>query len=313
MPSYAILISPRAEGAYFAQAEHVARAELAGLTPAEVEGLSVGDMRFLRLDCDADLLPALARLSFAQGLFEVGDRSWQPVDQGTGFALHPDFVYGEKFRGKTNETLTQLLVNLCLQQMPDRAPEDLTLLDPMCGRGTTLLWAMRYGIRSVGVEQDKAAPIDMRRFLKKWCKLHRQKHKLSEGWIQKANKRGTGKLLEFAAEGTALRVVTGATADAFDLIQRKRVDMIATDLPYGVQHQGPDQRSVIEVLREAAPGWARCLAPGGAAAIAFNANLPKRAEVLAAFEGTGLRAIETDLSHRMSESILRDVLLLRRE
>lgn len=313
MPSYAILISPRAEGAYFAQVQRVARAELAGLTDASVEDLSVGEMRFLRLDCDPGLLPALARLSFAQGVFEVEGPAWRPVDQSPGFALHPNFVYGEKFRGKTNETLTQLLVNLCLQQMSDRAPVDMTLLDPMCGRGTTLLWAMRFGIRSVGVELDKAAPSDMRRFLKKWCKLHRQKHKLSEGWIQKANKRGKGKFLEFAAEGTSLRVVAGQTADAFDLIQRKRVDMLATDLPYGVQHQGPDQRSVIEVVREAASGWARCLAPSGVAAIAFNANLPKRAELISVFQDTGLAVVESDLSHRMSESILRDVLLLRKE
>lgn len=312
MPRYALLISPRADGAFFAQVEKVARAELAGLLPAEAAPLAMGEMRFLSCEAEADALPALLRLSFVQGVFELRDPGWHPLDLGPGFALHPDFVYGEKFRGKTNETLTQLLLNLCLQHLPARAPAEMTLLDPMCGRGTTLLWALRYGIRSLGIEQDRAAPVDMRRFLKKWCKLHRQKHTLSEGWIQKANKRGVGKVLDFAAGGAALRVVTGPTQDAFDLIQRKPVDMIATDLPYGVQHQGPDQRSVLEVVREAAPAWARCLAPGGVAAISFNANLPRRAELASAFQSAGLAPVETDLAHRMSESILRDVLVLRR-
>ncbi|KMW58977.1 hypothetical protein AIOL_003958 [Candidatus Rhodobacter oscarellae] len=311
MPKYALLISPRAEAAYFHQAAEVAFAELSGAVDVAPEVLSHGDMRFLVVDVAEGALPGLLRLSFAQGAFAIEGDAMLPVAQTPGFHLHPDFVWGEKYRGKTNETLTQLLINLALQQV-DRPAEELTLLDPMSGRGTTCLWAMRYGMRSVGIEQDKQAPVDIQRGLKKWTKLHRQKHKLSEGWVQKVNKRGAGKYLEFAAEGVSARFITGDTVAARDLLQRKRFDVIATDVPYGVQHQGRGQRSALEVLCEAAPGWAESLAPGGAMAIAFNSYQPKRVALLEAFSGLGLEEVPVAVAHRMSESILRDVLLLRR-
>ena len=306
MPRYAVLISPRAEAAFFAQTLKVAQAELSGVPGVDqIAHHSIGEMHFLHIDSDDP--QALLRLSFAHGLFEVDGDQFRPIDSKAGFALHPDFVWGEKYRGKTNETLTQLLINLSLQLIEPK--DGLRLLDPMCGRGTSLLWAMRYGISSVGIEQDPSVLPQTHRGLKKWTKLHRTKHKLSDGWVQKTNKQGTGKFLQFETE-TAMRLIIGDTCNAHDLTQRKPFDLLVTDVPYGVQHMGgKDARSPLETLRRAAPAWAQCLAPGGVMAIAFNANIPKRAELIDAFEG--LDVMELDVSHRMSEAILRDVLLLR--
>lgn len=307
MPRYAILISPRAEAAYFAQALDVARAELSGVAGiGPITPKRFGDLHFLIVESERP--KELLRLSFAQGLFSVEPDGFAPVDLTADFALHPDFVWGEKYRGKTNETLTQLLINLCLQHIETHS--NLRLLDPMCGRATSLLWAMRYGIDAVGVEQDVSVLPEIQRGLKKWTKLHRQKHKLSEGWVQKANKKNIGKFLQFDTK-TALRVILGDTRDTFDLTRRKPFDLLVTDVPYGVQHMGgKNTRSPLDTLKTAAPVWTQCLKPGGVMAIAFNANIPKRADLIAVFKG--LEVIETDLSHRMSESILRDVLLLRK-
>lgn len=312
MPEFALLISPLARAAYFAQAVDVARAELAACVPmAEITTAEqIGAMEVLRLTAPAEALPALARLSVTQGLFEVQAEGWQPVAAGPGFALHEDFVWGEKYRGKTNETLTQLLINLALTHADAGAAR---LLDPMCGRGTSLLWALRYGLSASGIEQDPKALPEIRRGLKKWTKLHRQKHKLAEGWVQKSNRRGVGKFLDFTAEGQVARVVTGDSVEAAPLVGRKPFDLIVTDLPYGVQHMGgPGSRSPLETVAAAAPGWAQLLAPGGAMAIAFNANIPKRAALVQAFDGLGLEECPVPVAHRMSESILRDVLVLRR-
>ena len=310
--TYAFLISPRAESAFFSESEKVATAELYGIV-GEVEPFTVGAMLFLKAKANPDQLPTLLRLACVQGVFEQDGSNLRPLDQTAGFALHPDFVWGEKYRGKTNETLTQLLINLCLQEMPGRGPGGLRLLDPMAGRGTTLIWAMRYGMRSVGIEQDSQALVDLRRGLKKWTKIHRQKHKLTEGWVQKANRRGMGKYLDFAAEGTTLRLITGPTREVESLTQRKPVDLLVTDLPYGIEHKGPGgTRNPLDVIAEAAPAWTSALAPGGAMAVAFNAYLPKRAELLAAFEGLGLEPVERDIRHRMSEAILRDILVMRK-
>ena len=310
MPDYALLISPRADAAYFAQTDDVARAELAGALPkAEISATSFGDLRFLNVSAAAHDLPKLLRLSFVQGIFQVGESGLIPIEDTSNFKLHPDFVWGEKYRGKTNETLTQLLINLSLQANP----EATSLCDPMCGRGTTLLWAMRYGLKATGVEQDPLALQDIQRGLKKWTKLHSQKHKLTQGWIQKSNKKGTGRFLEFSAEGTSMRVITGDTAHAPELFQNRKFDILATDIPYGIQHMGgKNSRSPIETLKDAASGWAKSLKPNGVLAIAFNSYMPKRAELVAIFAEQKLKEIETNVAHRMSGSILRDVVLMQK-
>ncbi len=308
MPRYAILVSSRAESAYFAQTLDVARAELSmlpGATTGDV--LTYGDMHFLTVETATENERALLRLSFAHGLFAIDEGALRPLDVSPGFQLHPDFVWGEKYRGKTNETLTQLLINLGVGQVGWR--DNLRLLDPMCGRGTTLLWAMRYGIESVGIEQDADAPQELRRALKKWTKLHKQKHKIKEGWVQKANKKGHGKFLQFDTS-TSLQIITGDTTDAHDLTHRKPFDLIVTDIPYGVQHMGgKGTRNPLDTLRQARNGWIRCLARGGAIVIAFNANIPKRKDLVSLFPS--LIEVETQVEHRMSEAILRDVLVLR--
>lgn len=314
MPEFALLISPTARGAYFGDTSKVVQAEAAGLKEVALAGIETrGGMDFLRLSCGEDQVQPLLRLSFAQGVFRVEGDIWRPVEGEAGFLLHEDFVSGEKYRGKTSEVLTQLLVNLALQEVQSGNPE-MRLIDPMCGRGTSLFWAMRYGLSATGIEKDPAALNDVRRGLKKWTKLHRQKHKLAEGWVQKANKKGVGKFLEFQAAGQVAKIVTGDTVHLPDLLGRKPFDLLVTDIPYGVQHMGgaDGARSPLAVIQAAAPGWAQAMAPGGVMAIAYNRNIPKRAEMIAAFDGLGLDIIDRDVAHRMSESILRDVLLLRK-
>ena len=310
MPRYAVLISPRAEAAYFSQTLEVATAELQMTLPDSQPTLAqYGDMRFLLIDADEAALPALLRLSFVQGVFEKVSDGLSPIQKSSDFKLHPDFVWGEKYRGKTNETLTQLLINLALNVSPDAT----SLCDPMCGRGTTLMWGMRYGLKATGIEQDPLALQDIQRGLKKWTKLHSQKHKLTQGWIQKTNKKNTGRYIEFSAEGTSMRVVTGDTTNAPDLLLNRKFDILATDIPYGIQHMGSkNSRSPIEAIREAADGWVRSLKPNGALAIAFNTYMPKRADLTSIFTNLGFEEVKTTVSHRMSESIVRDVLLMRK-
>lgn len=309
MPEYALLISPRAWSAFFAETLDVAQSELAGLkdvTPGPHR--HVGGMDFLTVEAAPERVQDLRRLACVQGLFQLEGGAMHPVESSPGFALHPDFIWGEKYRGKTNETLTQMLLNIGLQER--NGPARPRVLDPMCGRGTTLLWAMRYGLPSVGIERDATVLPELRRGLKKWTKLHRQKHKLSEGWVQKTNKAGIGKFLSFAA-GAQMQLIIGDTKDAHDLTHRKPFDLIVTDIPYGVQHLGDTgTRTPINTLLDAAAGWTRALVPGGVAVIAFNANIPKRADLRAAFPD--LDCVDRPFAHRMSESILRDILVLKK-
>jgi hypothetical protein len=311
MPNYALLISPMARSAFFAQTEKVALAEISACIPQVTvqEVKNFGQMTVVLLNADAKFETSLVRLSVAQGLFRITPHGWNPVEISTGFGLHADFVSGEKYRGKTNETLTQLLLNLGLAQL--ELPDTARVLDPMCGRATSLLWALRYGLSGVGVELDGGALPEIHRGLKKWTKLHRQSHKLADGWVQKNNRQGVGKYLDFSTGGTRMRVIAGDTANVRDLTQRREFELIITDIPYGVQHMGSAaKRSPLSVIEAAAKGWADSLVVGGAMVIAFNAYIPTRNDLLAAFDGLGLSEVSVDIEHRMSESILRDVLIL---
>ncbi len=314
-----LLLSPAARSAYFGDTLAVAGAELAAaIGERPVVHRNSGGMDFFELEADDSELKRLARLSFVMGLFQRSGDDLRPLTVDPGFLLHEDFVFGNKYRGKTNETLTQLLLNTGLQHLSAPASSDTKLLDPMCGRGTTLLWGMRYGLSCKGIEQDPAALADSRRHLKKWCKLHRQKHRLQEG---RSNSRtgnsrardGSGRFLDFAAGDVGLRVVTGDARDTRGLMAGQRFDLIVSDLPYGVQHQGRQgTRNPLEVIQQCAQGWIASLKPGGAMVLAFNNRLPRRAHLVAAFESPEFELQTFSIPHRMSEAIVRDVVVFRK-
>lgn len=323
MKTYGLLVSPLARAAFFEQYLDVSKVELALVDGVElVQTQKFGDMDMLIVRAPETRLLPLARLSFVQGIFDIeadaigveGSKqmpAWRPLSQTAEFLLHQDFVWGEKYKGKTNETLTQLALNLALS-VADPAAE-MRLLDPMCGRGTSCFWAMRYGLSAVGIEQDPQALAEIRRGVKKWTKLHRQKHKLNEGWNQKANKSGVGKFLEFTAAGSSAKFVTGDAQRADTMTHKKPFDLIVTDIPYGVQHMGgKNSRSPLETIQNCAPVWMSCLRKGGAMAIAYNSNIPKKDQMIAAFDGLGGDVIDIPVAHRMSESIVRDILVLKK-
>jgi SAM-dependent methyltransferase len=309
----ALLISPEAKSAYFKDYLDVATQELSAVLPGmAAQHRQVGALEFLELECEEAVLPTLARLSFVQGMFSIDGPQLTPLVVTTGFTGHEDFVFGSKYKGKTNERLTQLLINLGLAAIGAGSGENVKLLDPMCGRGTTLLWAMRYGIKARGIEQDVKALADVHQSLKKWSKLHRQKHQLREGSIGKADKKGIGKFLEYTTEEGAMKMVIGDARNAYDLYKGEKFDLLVSDLPYGVQHFASDgARNPLAVLEASAMQWEQCLKPGGAIVLAFNTYIPKRRDLVAAFTRAGLTAQPFTAPHRMSESIVRDVVVFR--
>lgn len=307
-----ILISPEAKQAYFADYQTVILQELACRYPhAQAEIIQRGPFELVSVKADDLCEQTLLTLSFAQGLFEPAAELLNPVEIVAEFALADDFVFGSKYRGKTNERLTQLLLNVGLAHLPNHASSP-TLLDPMCGRGTTLFWAMRYGLKARGIEQDSKALEDIQRNVKKWTKLHKVKHKLSQGFIGKPNKQNKGKFLDFAAADTSIRVVTGDARTSDEIFSKEKFDLIVSDLPYGVQHTTDDNtRNPIEVIQQAIPAWQAVLKKHGVIVLAFNRNNPRRAFMEKTFADAGMQVLPFSAPHRMSESIVRDVIVIQ--
>lgn len=315
----ALLLSPKAKAAFFNDYLALCYKELEGLLELHQQSqgitqLCIGEMDFLTVDIDQTLLPKLARLSFVYGIFERKDNAFIPLDIKPNFYLHDDFIWGSKFKGKTNETLTQFMINIGLQYLAESnaSKNTLKLLDPMCGRATTLFWAMRYGLQAKGVEHDRKALDDIRQITKKWCKIHKQKHQLKEGFVGKSNKQNQGKFLDFSIHESNMKIVIGETQNVNSLLKGEKFHLIVSDLPYGIQHFTTENtRNPLDVIQKSAAAWADSLKPGGVIVLAFNRYIPKRQELIAAFENTALKDTNFSAEHRMSESIVRDIIVLK--
>ncbi|HIY22844.1 MAG TPA: hypothetical protein H9837_00835 [Candidatus Brachybacterium merdigallinarum] len=241
---------------------------------------------------------------------------------------HPDDLETiQKYPGKTNEQFTALLVNLAaaLSQHRGRLLDGtLTLLDPMCGRGTTLNRALRLGLSPIGAEIDRKDVEAYRTFLTTWLRTHRFKHRIGSSRLTVSGTvLGTRLSAELAASkraqqegaGQSLTVYGCDTGHLAEVLPGRSVDALVVDLPYGVQHgshsSGSLERSPREVLLRAAPAWRSVLRDGAGLALAFNRHTLTQAEAADALAAADLRLISSDgaFRHRVDQSIDRDVLL----
>jgi len=310
--TYTLLLSPQTKGAFFHDNLAVAKSELELLAQQDIEPYSRGGMDFVDIECDAERIAQIRLASVVQGVFEKTSTGLEPITEECDFKLHEDFVFGSKFKGKTNELFTQFMLNVALS-FRGASDGPIKLLDPMCGRATTLLWALRYGMDAKGIEQDPKALADIKQSLKKWTKLHRVKHSLVEGSARKNKKSQEGRFLEFKTSNT-LKVYTGDTQQAASLLGGERFDIMVTDIPYGVQHFTTDKtRDPSAVLSPALVEWKALLKPEGVIVIGYNRNIPRRTKLEKIAVEAGFSVESFTAAHRMSESIVRDVVVLRHQ
>ncbi|MBX2798769.1 MAG: hypothetical protein KTR31_13910 [Myxococcales bacterium] len=306
-----LLVSPLADGAYFADVDDVVLSEVRAVLGCDGELWERGGMRFVTVAAGS---AEMARLSFVLGAFEGDPEAGLKIAAlDAGWALPPGLVWGTKYRGKTNELVTQLAINLALAHCTADRSAGTLLCDPMAGRGTTLCWAARYGLDAIGIELDPTALDDFHRHVKRQTKLGRIRHTEERGWVTKKNKDGVGRYVGFAFGEVQLRLVAGDGRRAPDLVGRSRAHVIVADLPYGVQFGGRHRRNPIDDVRACAEAWGDVLCAGGCAVLIFNRLQPRRSRLEEVFAGTALRALPLELPHRMSESIERDVMVLIRE
>ena len=314
MKSISLLISPRVKSAYFNEYIEVCKAELGlFITNQEIVYTKIADMDFFEIEASYELLEKLATLSFVYGFFERQNGHLLPLSVSNSFNLHEDFVFGSKYKGKTSEILTQMLINIGLQSIKYDSISDVKLLDPMCGRGTTLLWGMRYGMKTKGIEQDPKALDDIRQSVKKWSKIHRQKHNFVEGFTGGKNKENIGKFIDFSVKDTSMKVIIGDSVNANTILKKEKFNLIVSDLPYGIHHFTTNKtRNPLAILKDCAHGWSDSLKTNGVMVLAFNNYMPKRKELIEVFINHKMQVMDFCVPHRMSESIVRDVLVFKK-
>lgn len=319
MPDYALLIRPSSNRVFGGDAARLLVVEFGVVAGASVQGVQrehIAGLEYLTFT-GAPPPASIAVLSSAYALFErEGDGRLRPVELPRVERYDDDLVTTQRYVGKTNETFTRLLVNLALATAG--GPAHPVVLDPLCGRGTTLNHALLLGGDALGVDLDAKDTQAYATFLTTWLQEKRVKHQLDRTAGRRRFRVTIGsKSAAGAADRQTVDVATADTTEAPALFGRARVDAIVTDLPYGVQHGARTDaglgRRPDDLLAGALPAWRQVLRPGGAAALSWNTRvLPRdRLAALVVEAGFDLTPIGArgELEHRVDRTITRDVLV----
>ncbi len=332
MSAYILLPHPGHSRLFLDRAAGAAVRELEALLPGcAVTAEQTAGLACFRLTSPEPLSQAAladcARASLFYALFEERENGLlRPVEAPQWRYLPDSLNTILKYPGKTNEQFTRMLVNLAvwagggLRERP-------TLLDPMCGQGTTLFEAALRGWNAVGLEvQQQPVQKGVTYFLK-FLETGRYKHKRSEERRTLAGKRiARAVTVEYAAEKDAwyagdtrrLRIFHADSALCGQLLPKESCHLLACDLPYGVQHGSSGQeglrRDASALVRACAPGWYAALCRGAGAALAYNTLTTPREALADAMEAAGFAVLPAaaELEHRVDQAISRDILLARK-
>ena len=274
------------------------------------------------------LLEAIQQHSLLYALFAVrDDGALTPVSGRAEAYVGGDLAGILKYKGKTNELFLQLLINAALYagNFAKRASDRLELLDPMCGRGTTLFVAANRGWNTTGSDVDKNDLTEAEKFLKRYFEYHRMKYALkkssrtvSGGKPAAVSQFSFSDTPESFKDGdvSTLNLVNGDATKIRDIFGKDKFHMIVCDLPYGVQH-GAVGGSPEQLLSKAVPGWLQALKKGGTVAVSFNAQTLKTAKVREILEKAGFEVMQggayDGFSHWVEQAVTRDIAVGRKK
>ena len=340
MARYALLVQPSANRVYSGASAALTRAELEVFSQSVLDGRlgelaedTIGGVAYVTFAADGlgDRDTALlANLSSAYALFGLEGGLLRPVELRPLDRFDDDLITIPKYPGKTNEQFTKLLLNVTLlssafaRSMLDRS---FAVLDPLCGRGTTLSQALMYGFDAAGIDLDRKDFDAYSAFIQTWLKRKRVKHRAEHGPLRLGGKVAGRRLRislaaakeDYKAGVTQhLDLVNADTTRALEFFRPDTFDLVVADAPYGVQHgsQRPRaglERSPLGLLADAAPVWARLLRRGGACGIAWNTMVARREAAAAVLAGAGLDPVDSGpylaFRHRVDQAIVRDILI----
>ena len=263
MPDHLILLAPSANRVYASEAKRLVAAELKIMLGAHdhppILSANLAGVEYLavaRDSLDEQIVWALSRLSGFYAVFQREQDRLLPIEVGTPDLFDDDLVTIPKYPGKTNEQFTRLLINVTLASMRRPTGGPVSILDPLCGRGTTLNTAMMLGCNAAGVEAELRAVEAYAAYLRTYWRRKRLKHSLELTPVRREGKI-IGKRLEAEVipvgrdRPIALTVFSGDTRQSAALFGKRRFDAVLADAPYGVVHGS--QTDVRGVTWEAGP------------------------------------------------------------
>jgi hypothetical protein len=327
VPEYLVLLAPSSNRVYAGSAPAITAAEAEIVVSAATPGGFLGaepttraGVPYLSVQLADELSPAvLGGLSATFAVFAREGELLRPVPAPSGLRLDDDLLTIPKYPGKTNEQLTRTLLNVTAASTRLGHHDRLTVLDPLAGRGTTLSWALALGYDAVGVEVERREVEAYAAFLTTWLRRKRLKHRIGVTTLRRSGQR-MADVLEAQVGRDDPQSVTVYAADTLrtaELFQRRRVDVVVADAPYGVAHgsrsHGDRNRSPADLLSAALPVWVSVLRSGGAVGIAWNTHGLSRPDLATMCAEAGLEVCDEGpylrFAHRVDAGIHRDLLV----
>lgn len=340
MKRYAVLIYPSANRVYADTSVRLLCAELQVFDARALGGKLtdlaqeiIGGVTYVTFSApeltEADVI-LLSNLSSLYALFELRSESLRPLPIRRLDVFDDDLLTILKYPGKTNELFTKLLLNvtaLATDTPRDLVSRRLRVLDPLCGRGTTLNQALMYGFDAAGIDTDGKDFDEYARFIRTWLERKRLKHQASVTRVRR-DRTYLGRKLDVsvgvtkqryqAGDTVKLAFVQADTATCTQFFRAGSFDIVVADAPYGVRHgsrAGSAQlsRGPAALLAAAVPGWASLLRPGGALGISWNTHVGERDELAHILTAAGLEVRNEpsylDFRHKVDQAIVRDILV----
>lgn len=342
---YAILYHPGHNRVYFetsvqlSVSEFCIAAQQLSTACSTVQQQRICGIDYLTFETVEELDPAdlevISGLSFVYALFRVehfnGELYLKPLVRDCARFVDESMSTILKYTGKTNEIFTRMMINIAYHTQGRR--EDIRLLDPIAGKGTTLYEALMKGFDVYGIEIGDMVVNESYHFVKRFLETAHYKYEHTALRLSGPNKSFTAARHTFVTAKTkeafknketrTIELIAGNAKYADQYYRKSYFDLIVGDLPYGVQHgnvtkekQTSLTRNPTELLRTCLPAWMGVLKSGGALALAWNANVLPRNKMERLLEEHGLTVKKEEaylrLAHRVDQSILRDVVVAQK-
>lgn len=347
MIKYAILCHPGHNRVYFEESKKFIELELriVGKTLTsniqDIQSQEIAGVSYLIFFTEDILnendISSLSHLSFMFALFEIKDKNndvyFIPIAIDNYFYIDSGISSMLKYTGKTNEIFTRMLINIALCSSDFYNKNDIYLLDPIAGKGTTLFEGISLGYNVSGVEIGDKTVLETFNFIKKYLENEKYKHQIKTENISGENKNFKAKKynIDIAKTKEDLKqknikhfgLIAGNSMYTDKFFRKNYFHIIVGDLPYGVQHgnvtnekQSSITRNPKELLKICLSAWKEVLKPGGTIVLSWNKFVLPKEDIVFLFESNGFSVFDDEIyggfEHRVDQSIKRDIIVAKK-
>ena len=292
----------------------------------EITLKNAGGSRFLTFECRNLSVRELSFLSGHSAVVFIAENHHdllKPLSVPSPAYLPDDLPEILKYKGKTSTTFTRMMINTAAALSSFHSQEEpLTFFDPLCGKCTGCFCALTAGLNAVGLDIDRKDIREASDYFSRYLQFHKLKHEIKSRSETISGLAVPVTSYSFASHKDQyysgdVRSLTFACADTFNspaLFRKKKAHIIATDLPYGIQHvpqSGTKPEPLHRFLSRVIPAWKQTLYPGGVLAVSFNTLTLPADEVRNTLIASGFKLPKSDLfnhlSHEVEHAVVRDV------